>query len=597
MPSVFITTTNNEKKKKLLVENGINNNLHCIPNCERCESCYKKQRPSYVGKEGVYQHAAIASDTQIGSKTAEDILRHPGAHVVDAAIASILVMGIVNYHNLGIGGGAFYNIYIKEEDKFYQLDARETAPSAAHTNMYNHAPESAERGALAIGVPGDIAAFWELHQKFGKLPWKDLFQPAIDLSRNGIFLSKFLHRAIVQEEKLMRNDQSMRDIFINPDTNELKKMGDIVKFEVLARTLEDIAEHGGDTFYKGSLADKIVDELRDAGSIITKEDLLNYRLEWREPIVVRLPSHNNQDEYMDIAAMPPPSSGALIASIMKTLNDYRFTPDDLHGSNLVQMQHKLMEVIKFAYGVRSKLGDEKFVHTKELIDHIISDEYSEDIRSKIDDRSVHPPEFYGGSLSRMTGGTAHLSLIGSNGDAISATSTINHYFGAQIVGKTTGICYNGSMDDFSLPVMKKTLKLPQNSQANYIQPGKRSMSTMSPMLVVDHNRDVIMSIGASGGARIVTVIAQIMARTLFMKESLKSAMDAPRIYEQWMPNPTIHDAAVDADLVVALKEMGHDLTPLDPKKTLGAIAQMVQRKNGQLHAYADTRKDGCACGI
>ncbi|KAH0810404.1 hypothetical protein GEV33_012386 [Tenebrio molitor] len=427
------------------------------------------------------------------------ILEQDGS-AVDAAIATMFCNGIFTMQSMGLGGGFLMTIYIKENETAYTLNARETAPMKASPEMYRDNQNISRNGPLAIAVPGELRGYHAAHQRFGKLEWAKLIEPSIKLCEKGYQMSKHQYDSLTKATIL--NDTNLREWFYDSDGN-FKKMGSTVVPKQLCETLKVIAKNGGDDLYNGTLGEMLLEDLKEMGSIITKEDLENYKAEWMDPIMVEL--RHDQKLY----SVPPPGSGVLLGFIMKILDGFKFKPEDIDGiHNTVLTYHKIIEAFKYAYAKRTELGDTSFVNITNLLHNLTSPAYAESIRKQIKDNSTSDdPEKYGAVFySKGDHGTAHISVLAENGDAVSVTSSINLFFGAGLTSKQTGIILNSVMDDFSFPYFRNYFNLP-GSPNNALQPGKRPLSSMSPSILVDRDGDAKVVIGASGGTKITTAVA------------------------------------------------------------------------------------------
>lgn len=344
-----------------------------------------------------------------------------GGSIVDVAISTMFCLGMTNMQSVGIGGGFIMNIFIKAENKAYTLDAREVTAKKAFKEMHLSDPKSTNEGPLSIATPGELKGYVEAHQRFGKLPWRDLMAPAIKICEEGFVLSKHMEDSL-RINPIIKNDPKLRKMFFNETSQEFVRMGAwITPDRFLCETLRKIAERGGEDMYTGQLAEELADDLQDMGSILTKEDLAEYKVKWMDSIPIHL---GNDTMYV----APPPSSGLLLGYIMKILSGYNFTPDSISSiNNTILTSHRIIEAYKWAYGKRTQIGDPAFNDMTQLIKDMASDELAEEIRKKIDDHSTKQNyDDYGGMFYQGNdNGTGHLSIIGPNGDAVSLTSSVN----------------------------------------------------------------------------------------------------------------------------------------------------------------------------
>ncbi|CAF3967088.1 unnamed protein product, partial [Rotaria sordida] len=542
---------------------------------------------------GKYSRAAVAVDNSECSKVGRIILEKNGT-TMDAALAAAICNGVMNAHSMGIGGGCVITVYSKKRNKAYSIIGREKAPFTANSTMFVGRENMSIIGGLAIGIPGELRAYKKAYEEFGGgVSWKELFQPTIQLCREGFHVSETQAEAIKEESNAILNDPAMREVFVkNSNTNELYGAGDIMKRPKLARTLEIIAEQGADAFYTGELANKIIKEIQDQGGIITKQDLADYDVDFQEALSIDL--NSSLTAYTTHA----PTSGPILTFILNILQGYHVRENELQQSTTASLfYHRLIETFKFAYAKRSELGDPSKINITELIHNLTSKEYARDIRSRISDDKTFGFEYYGGTwLDKITRGTAHLSVVGLDGDAVALTSTINLYFGSQVLGPETDIIYNDEMDDFSTPNTINAFGIPA-SPANFIAPGKRPVSSMAPFILMEkQNQRIQQVLGASGGTQITTAIAQVVMLNLWFNNDIKKAIDSTRLHSQLLPQEVFVEDGFDYNILKRLKDRGHNITC---NAFGGSVVQGIEWRDevNQYWANCDIRKGGAPDGI
>ncbi|KAI5096927.1 gamma-glutamyltranspeptidase 1 isoform X1 [Silurus meridionalis] len=537
-------------------------------------------------KEEVEALAKELERVDVLFNVAGDVLQQGGS-AVDAAVAALLCDSLFNIHNLGIGGGHFIIIYNGSTGKIETINARETAPLKATADMFGKSTQLAQQGGLSIAVPGELRGYELAHQRHGRLPWRELFKPSIQLARDGIRVSRALAKAMQKSQEIIQSTAALCEVFCSFNKTILKE-NDTIRFPRLADTYEKIAEGGADVFYKGSMADTIVKDIQAAGGIITHEDLLNYKPELNES-----PMKINIGEYT-MHFPDAPSGGPVLALILNIVNGYKFSHTSVSTvENKALTYHRITEAFRFAFAKRSMLGDPRYVNITSLIHNMTSAYFAENIRRKISDDSTHPESYYEPQyFVPEDHGTTHLSVMAEDGSAVAVTSSINQYFGSKVMSPSTGIIFNDNMDDFSSQNFPNSFGVPP-SPNNFIQPGKRSISSMCPVIICDKNNNVKMVIGASGGTKIPTATALVILNSLFFNYDLKGAVEEVRFHNQLTPNYTEVEKDFEKSLIERLKKRNH-VTMLQNSTT--AKVQVVMKQDHQICAESDYRKGGRSAG-
>ncbi|KAL6446949.1 hypothetical protein ACFW04_001380 [Cataglyphis niger] len=529
-----------------------------------------------------HEQGAVTTNGQECAQIGVDILAGNGS-AVDAAIAALLCEGIASLHSMGLGGGFLMTIWDAKTKTADYLDARETAPIAATEDMFDGNAHLAMYGGMAVAVPGELMGYWEAYKKYGRLPWSELFKPAIKLCETGSQVNDYLAAYLKEKEPMIKNETSLAKILINPDTGKVWIAGDRIKRPQLAETLKLIAKYGVDIFYKGNIADNLVDEIKAFKGIIKKQDFEAYRAVWRKPVALKMGN-------LTIYSAPPPGSGAILTFIMNVLR--RLLP--VNNENV--MWQRIVETFKWAYARRTELGDPAFVDGIDaLLANLTSNDYAEMIKERIkDNRTCQDPEEYG-AVTETTedSGTAHVSVLAPDGSAVSVTSTINQVFGAMIRSESTGIIFNDEMDDFSSPNITNGFGLPP-SPANFIRPGKRPLSSMCPTIVVDQHNDVRLVIGAAGGTKITSGVAIGMVLNLWSNYNIKEAVDARRLHHQLLPMNVQNEKDFCPATLNYLNKIGHHIVTFSG---IGSAITAVSKKNGLITANSDYRRQGRTAGL
>jgi len=372
------------------------------------------------GADGPYSRGVVAADAPTCSEVGRDILKKNGS-AVDSAVATLFCIGVINMHSAGIGGGGFMVIYSKTKKEVKVYDYREQAPGKANQTMYVNSSLSSKIGPSASGIPGEVKGFHAAWKAYGRLPWKELVQPAIDFAKNGFRFGHAAFSAASRSSVLpaIKKDEGLSQLLLDAEGN-LKKLGSVLKMPKFARTLEIIRDNP-ESFYTGELAKDIVKDVQGNGGIITLEDMEQYNVTVREPLTAEM---GNYTWYTN----PPPGSGAVLSLILNILKGYNMTGADRKDINSsVLTYHRIVETFKFAYAYRALLGDEDFWDVDEIVVNMTDTAFGESLRQKIhDNRTFLNFTYYGDFYSSIgTGGTSSMSVISPDGDAVAATNTIN----------------------------------------------------------------------------------------------------------------------------------------------------------------------------
>ena len=500
------------------------------------------------------EHGMVVAQEKIGARIGADILRQ-GGNAVDAAVATGFALA-VSYPRAGnIGGGGFMVIHSAERREDVAIDYRETAPAAATRDMFLGAdgkPDIAKSrdSALSIGVPGTVAGLALALEKYGsgRFTLADLLKPAIALARDGFVITDDMADTLPGIARRLGHWPASAKIFFRADGSSLRE-GDSLIQPDLAATLSAIAAQGPLGFYRGPVAEKLAAGVREAGGIMTVEDLKSYRP------VIRAPVRGSYRGF-DIVSMPPPSSGGVV--LLETLNILEGfpMPDMKQGS--APSLHVMIEAMKRAYADRARyLGDPDFISAP--VATLMSKAYAAKQRASIDlDRATPWTDALSATPPREGSNTTHFSVVDSRGNAVSNTYTLNFPYGVGLVAAGTGVLLNNELDDFTAaPGASNAFGL-VGFEANLPGPGKRPLSSMSPTIVLKDGKPVLVT-GSPGGSRIISTVLQVIVNVLDYKMDVAAAVAAPRLHHQWLPDVVRVERGFSEDALAALRAKGHDV--------------------------------------
>ncbi|HEU5049576.1 MAG TPA: gamma-glutamyltransferase [Gemmatimonadales bacterium] len=530
----------------------------------------------------VGENAMVVSGSPIASQVGADILRR-GGNAVDAAVAVGFALAVVHPEAGNIGGGGFMVIRTRD-GSVSAIDYREVAPGAASRDMYlDHSgnPTSLSvTGHLAAGVPGSVAGMLEAHRRYGKLSRADVIEPAVLLARDGFIVDSFRFRSIESDRERLYLFPGSRAAFL-PDSGHAPAPGSWWRQPDLARTLEAIRDRGADGFYRGRVADLIVDEMKRGGGLISHADLAAYRAEWREPIRISYRSHT-------IYSMPPASSGGVtMGEILNIMEG--FDPLPPFGSSA--LLHREAEAMRRAFTDRNiHLGDPAFVRMP--LARLLSKEYAATLRAEIGDSASKTAPF--DPAIRSGASTTHYSVVDGEGNAVSTTTTLNNSYGSAVTVTGAGFLLNDEMDDFATAPGKPNMFGLVQGEANAVQPGKRMLSAMTPSIVLDPKGELYMVVGTPGGPRIITMVYHVISNVIDHGMSLADAVAAPRMHHQALPDQIrIERGGFLPGTLDALRARGHVVSEAG---TSGDVEAIIRTGEGW-EGVSDPRYGGGGAGF
>ena len=547
-------------------------------------ACNSKPKGRVVGL--TTDSAMVVSAHPLASRVGVEIMRK-GGNAVDAAIATQFALAVVYPSAGNIGGGGFM-VLRKNDGSVDALDYREQAPGASSTNMYLNEVGGvvaglSEKGHLANGIPGTVAGLEAAHIKYGTLPWKDLVQPAINLALDGFTLTAQEAEGLNSIQEDLKEYNSLEPEFLIKDE---WKTGDSIWFVDLGHTLERIRDHGAKGFYQGKTADDIVGEMKRGSGLISYDDLLNYTVAWRQPLI-------SQYKEFKIISMPPPSSGGVaLVQLLKSVETY---PMAEWGHNTYKTAHLMTEAERRAYADRAVyLGDPDFftVPIEQLTNNLYIHQRMSDFNPEKATPSLNVKE--GTFLLVESEQTTHLSIVDPQGNAVAVTTTLNDSYGSKVVVSGSGFILNNEMDDFSAKPGVPNMYGAIGGEANKIEPRKRMLSSMTPT-ILEKNGKLFMVVGTPGGTTIITSVFQAILNITEHKMTMQEAVSAKRFHSQWVPDSLeAEKGAFSREDSTSLVKMGH---AFKRRGGLGRVDAILVLPDGKLEGGADPRGDDMADGF
>ncbi len=535
-----------------------------------------------------FYNGMVSSAHPIASKIGLDILQK-GGNAFDAAVAVHFALSVV-YPNAGnIGGGGFL-VYRLNDGKIGTLDFREKAPENSFRDMYIDNIEGklkvddkrSKIGHLASGVPGSVDGMVKIYEKFSTLEWNELLDPSIKVARDGFEVTEKQAKGLnnVRESLLSANDHEI------PFTKEIEwKLGNVLIQENLAQTLEEIKKSKRDGFYKGKVAELIIDEMESGGGIITQTDLDNYSSKWRDPVIGYFKNHK-------IISMGPPSSGGI--ALVQLLNGAEQLETQNYYHNSLEYINTIAEIESRVYADRATyLGDPDFfnVPQKYLLDQNYLLRRFSEIKNNIKTPSSEVKE--GSFEGNESDETTHFSIVDKYGNAVSVTTTINGGYGSKVVVEGAGFLLNNEMDDFSVKPGYPNMFGLVGGEANSIEPNKRMLSSMTPT-IIEKDDKLFMVIGTPGGSTIITSVFQTILNVIDYGMGMQEAVDSKKFHHQWLPDVlAVEENTLSDKLSNDLKQIGHKIVK---RSSLGRMDCILVKEDGSLEGGADKRGDNIALG-
>ena len=527
-------------------------------------------------------------------KDASDIgveIMKKGGNAFDAMIGVQLALSVSHPTAGNIAGGGFM-VYKLKDGTDGTLDFRETAPADSSEKMYqdengNVIPGLSSIGGLAVGVPGTVSAIFEIHKKFGSLPIEELFQPSIELAEKGYLVTKYL-----EDELNEKRDDFIKLNGKNSLYSKEYKSGDTIFNKMYANTLREIMNKGADGFYKGKVAEDMIETISQSGGIMTMEDLSEYQSVWRDPVRFKYKGY-------DIISMSFPSSGGVIlGQMMKAIENFDLSKIKHNSPEYVQL---LTEIERRAFADRSDLmGDPDFMRLP--VYEFMDKEYVESRMKNFSwDQATPSSEIKPGEIIfNESYETTHFSIVDKEGNAVSVTTTLNNSFGSKVYVENSGFFLNNEMDDFSSKPGYPNFFGVIGSEANSIQPKKRMLSAMTPTIVLKNNKPHLI-LGSPGGPSIITSVFQTILNVVEYNMDVNKAVSSPRFHHQWYPDLIVmENEAYSDELNSILSKKNYLIVKLPieeetlgvyKRSDIGAVDAILINENGEVFGGADIRRE------
>ncbi len=534
-------------------------------------------------KSNTFDHASVACAHPLASAVGAEMMKQ-GGNAFDAAVATQLALAVV-YSNAGnIGGGGFL-VARKADGKNLALDYRETAPSKASRDMYLDKNGNAQTllsqfGHQASGVPGTVAGLFAT-AAHGKLPFKTLIQPAIDLAEFGYCITEREAASLNSVKESLTKNSTAASAFVKENK---WKAGDTLIQKDLAETLKRIRDNGQKGFYEGKTAELIVEEMKKGNGIISLEDLKNYKVRTRNALEFNYKGNI-------VIGMPPPSSGGLIVWQLMKMMEQR--PLSSYGFQTTRSVQLMVEAERRSYADRAEfMGDPDF--WKVPVKTLTSDTYIKNRMADYDSNKATPSKDIKAGIIKESEETTHISIIDQYGNMISITTTLNNSYGSRTVVAGAGFIMNDEMDDFSVKPGVANMYGALGGEANAIQPGKRMLSSMTPTLVLDKNRKPLIVAGTPGGTTIPTSVFQTLVNILDFGMNATDAVNKPKFHHQWMPDEVMLEKGFNEDVKKELQSMGYKVSE---RGAIGRTEVIKILANGKREVAADKRGDDSVAGF
>jgi gamma-glutamyltranspeptidase / glutathione hydrolase len=529
------------------------------------------------------RHAMVVAQEPLAADAGLRVLRS-GGNAIDAAVAIGFALAVTYPYAGNIGGGGFLLARFADGRSTF-IDFREKAPLAATRNMYldskGNVTEDSLVGWRSPGVPGTVRGLELAHKKYGRKPWAEVLNPAVELASEGFPVAYSLDASLHgEDEKLLSRFPESKRIFLSVH------YGDQLVQPELAATLKRIRDRGASDFYDGETAQKLAAAMAANGGLITLADLKAYQAEESEPLRGKYHGY-------EIIAAPPPSAGGL--GLLQMLGMLEGSGYEKTGAGSAASIHYVAEVMRRFYADRSEyMGDPDFY--KVPISKLLDPKYIASRRASIDPLHATPStQIRPGSISVREGTqTTHFNVVDNDGNAVAVTYTLNNGYGSGVTVPGLGFLLNDEMDDFSAKPGTENLFHLIQGESNAIQPGKRPVSSMTPTIVL-RDGQLFLMLGAPGGSRIINGVLQVLLNVVDFQMNVQDAVDWPRFHHQWMPDVLYVQRGISPDTVKLLRGMGHKVEVLGPTAGVARV-EAILKDGGWLQGASDPLGNGKAEG-
>ncbi len=540
----------------------------------------KNNNTTKEGRSATGENAMVTSGKYEASQAGIDIIE-AGGNAIDAAVATGFALCVVEPNATGVAGGGCMVIRNAEGEDVY-IDFRESAPADANPDMWELNPDGTVvdleniYGGKSVAIPGQVAGLIHAFEKYGSgnVTLEEVMTPAINLAQNGFYVTPMLKKDMLVVEEMMKEYKGLKSLILK-ENGSYYDVGELYKNQDLADTLKLIAKEGKDAFYKGDMAEAMVEVTQENGGILTLEDLANYEVVEKEPV-------EGTYRGKKIISSPLSSSGGThIIQALNILENFDVSKDE---ENSAQRYHLLSEIFKMVYQDRAKyMGDPEFIDVP--IKGLTNKDYAKELSKKIDmeksqEYKADDPWIYEHE------DTTHYSVADKEGNMVAVTQTINWTFGSGLVVDDYGFVLNNEMADFA----------PYADSPNSVEGGKIPLSSMSPTIILNEDDTPFMVLGSPGGLRIIPAITQVISNVIDYDMGIQEAIDTYRMFDN-TDNKIVYEGGLSTDTATELINMGHTIEKhIDGYSKYFGGVQGIQYKNGQMIGGADSRRDGKAIG-